>query len=97
MGWSIVIAIIAVLSLAGLILFRWFRAYRYTESWRKGELRGATLGLLVWIGGFFGYRLPPPPQSNVRRQGLLTSAPAAPAGRCRRRRLGWPDAPPAGA
>jgi hypothetical protein len=23
------------------------------------------LGLIVWIGGLFGYRLPPPPQTNV--------------------------------
>jgi hypothetical protein len=65
MGWSIVLAIIAVITVAALLVFRWFRSYRYTDAWRKGELRGAMLGMIVWIGGFFGYRLPPPPQSNV--------------------------------
>lgn len=65
MGWWIVLAIMAAIAVAALLAFRWFRAYRYTDAWRKGELRGAMLGLLVWVGGFFGYRLPPPPQTHV--------------------------------
>ena len=78
MGWWLVLAIMAAVGLAALLAFRWFRAYRYTESWRKGELRGAMLGLLVWIGGFFGYRLPPPPQSNVTFTAAKGSSPPRP-------------------
>ena len=78
MSWLVVIAIMAVIGLAALIAFRWFRAYRYTDAWRKGELRGAMLGLLVWIGGFFGYRLPPPPQANVTFAAGKDPAPGPP-------------------
>src|SRR5205807_1842967 len=35
-GWWLVLAIMAAIGLAALLAFRWFRAYRYTESWRKG-------------------------------------------------------------
>jgi hypothetical protein len=78
MGW-IVLAIIVVVSAMAVGGFRWFRAYRYTDAWRKGELRGAMLGLLVSLGGFFGYRLPPPPQTNVTfAAGKDPSTPGAP-------------------
>ena len=61
----LVAALIAVIALAAWLSYRWFRAYRYTDAWRKGELRGAMLGVLLMVGGWFGYRLPPPPQTNV--------------------------------
>jgi hypothetical protein len=64
-GWPVVLAIIVVVGVAALLFFRWFGAYRYTEAWRRGQLRSTMLGLIVWIGGLFGYRLPPPPQTNV--------------------------------
>lgn len=69
----------AAIGFVALLAFRWFRAYRYTDAWRKGELRGAMLGMIVWVGGFFGYRLPPPPQTNVTfAAGKDPSAPRPP-------------------
>lgn len=65
MGWSVVIVIIVVLLVLAALAFLWFRSYRYTDSWRKGEMRGAMLGFLMWFGGLFGHRLPPPPQAKV--------------------------------
>lgn len=65
-GLSIVIAVIA---------FRWFQAYRYTDAWRKGDFRAAALGFLVFFGGLFGHRVPPPPQARVESTG---SAPTFP-------------------
>ncbi|HYM50641.1 MAG TPA: hypothetical protein VET65_08715 [Candidatus Limnocylindrales bacterium] len=78
MALWIVLAIIAVICVAAVAGFRWFRAYRYTEAWRKGELRGAMLGMMVWIGGFFGYRLPPPPETNVTFAAGKNPSPSSP-------------------
>ncbi|MDQ6710446.1 MAG: hypothetical protein M3Z11_07795 [Candidatus Dormibacteraeota bacterium] len=51
--------------LAAILFFRWFHQYRYTEAWRKSELRGTAFGMLMWFGGIFGHRVPPPPQAKV--------------------------------
>lgn len=61
----IVIAAIVVIAAAAILFFRWFAAYRYTEAWRRSEFRGVAFGFLMWFGGLFGHRLPPPPQTKV--------------------------------
>ncbi len=66
---------IALVSLVGVLAFRWFRAYRYTDAWRKGEFRAAALGFLVFFGGLFGHRLPPPPEARIES---TSSAPRFP-------------------
>jgi len=66
---------IAVVIVLAILAFLWFRAYRYTEAWRKGEFRGAALGFLVFVGGLFGHRLPPPPQARIES---VSSAPTLP-------------------
>ena len=65
MGWPVVIAVILVLLVVAAFAFRWFSGYRYTDAWRKGEARGAMLGFLMWFGGIFGHRVPPPPQAKI--------------------------------
>lgn len=60
-----VLIAIAAISLAAVLAFRWFDRYRYTDAWRKSELRGAAFGFLMWFGGIFGHRVPPPPQTRV--------------------------------
>ena len=66
---------IAVVIVLAILAFTWFRAYRYTEAWRKGEFRAAALGFLVFFGGLFGHRLPPPPQARIES---IASAPTLP-------------------
>ena len=61
----IVIAATILVTAAALLAFRWFHQYRYTEAWRKSEFRGAAFGMLMWFGGIFGHRAPPPPQAKV--------------------------------
>jgi hypothetical protein len=60
-----VLVAIGAISVLAVLAFRWFDRYRYTDAWRKGELRGAVFGFLMWFGGIFGHRVPPPPQSRV--------------------------------
>ena len=60
-----VLVIIVVIAAAALFAFRWFERYRYTDAWRKGELRSWAFGFLMWFGGIFGHRVPPPPQARV--------------------------------
>jgi len=60
-----VLVIIAVVSLLAVLAFRWFERYRYTDAWRTSEFRGAAFGFLMWFGGIFGHRVPPPPQAKV--------------------------------
>jgi hypothetical protein len=60
-----VLIAIVLISLAALLGFRWFERYRFTEAWRKSELRGWAFGFLMWFGGIFGHRVPPPPQARV--------------------------------
>jgi hypothetical protein len=60
---------IAVVVVLAILVFTWFRAYRYTEAWRKGEFRAAALGFLVFFGGLFGHRMPPPPQARIESIG----------------------------
>jgi type II secretory pathway pseudopilin PulG len=69
----IVVAIIVLL--VALLAFRWFERYRFTDSWRKSEFRGAALGFLIWFGGLFGHRVPPPPQAKVEFTSRSSSLP----------------------
>jgi type II secretory pathway pseudopilin PulG len=61
----IVLVVIVVIAIAAVVAFRRFERYRYTDAWRKSELRGWAFGFLMWFGGLFGHRLPPPPQTKV--------------------------------
>src|SRR5438105_12235599 len=77
-----VLIIIVAISVAALLGFRWFERYRYTDGWRTSEFRGLAFGFLMWFGGIFGHRVPPPPQAKVefatgtdRRGGAGTDAP----------------------
>ncbi len=65
MGPLLVAAIIVIVSVLALLAFRWFERYRYTDGWRKGDVRGAAFSFLLWFGGLFGHRVPPPPQAKV--------------------------------
>ena len=60
-----VLVIIVALSIVTLIALRWFERYRYTDAWRKSEFRGLAFGFLMWFGGLFGHRVPPPPQAKI--------------------------------
>jgi hypothetical protein len=60
-----VLIAIVLIAIAALIAFRWFERYRYTDGWRKSEFRGLAFGFLMWFGGLFGHRVPPPPQAKV--------------------------------
>jgi hypothetical protein len=60
-----VLAIIAVITVLVVLAFRWFERYRYTDAWRTSEFRGAAFGFLMWFGGIFGHRVPPPPQARM--------------------------------
>jgi hypothetical protein len=60
-----VLVIIAAIIVAAFFAFRWFERYRYTDAWRTGEFRGLAFGFLMWFGGIFGHRVPPPPQAKV--------------------------------
>ncbi len=46
---------------------RWFDRYRLTENWRHGDLRAAALSFLVFFGGLFGHRVPPPPRVRTEQ------------------------------
>jgi hypothetical protein len=60
-----VLVIIALISVAAFLAFRWFERYRYSPNWRTSEFRGVAFGFLMWFGGIFGHRVPPPPQAKV--------------------------------
>jgi hypothetical protein len=60
-----VLVVIAVISVAAFLAFRWFERYRYSDNWRTSEFRGVAFGFLMWFGGIFGHRVPPPPQAKV--------------------------------
>jgi len=60
-----VLVAIVVIAIAALIAFRWFERYRFSEAWRRSEFRGWAFGFLMWFGGLFGHRLPPPPQTKI--------------------------------
>lgn len=53
------------ISLLTFLGFRWFQRYKYTDAWRKGELRSAALGVVLWLGGILGHRLQPPPEAKI--------------------------------
>jgi uncharacterized membrane protein YsdA (DUF1294 family) len=60
-----VLIIIAAISVVAFLAFRWFERYRFTDAWRTSEFRGVAFGFLMWFGGIFGHRVPPPPQTKV--------------------------------
>jgi hypothetical protein len=60
----VLIAILAI-AIAAYLFFRWFQRYRYTDAWRHSDLRDWAFGFLMWFGGLFGHRLPPPPQTKI--------------------------------
>ena len=60
-----VLVIIAVITVLAVLAFRRFERYRYTDAWRTSEFRGAAFGFLMWFGGIFGHRVPPPPQAKM--------------------------------
>jgi uncharacterized membrane protein YsdA (DUF1294 family) len=60
-----VLIIIAAISVVAFLAFRWFERYRYSDAWRASEFRGVAFGFLMWFGGIFGHRVPPPPQAKV--------------------------------
>ena len=60
-----VLVAIVIIAIAALLAFRWFERYRYTDAWRTSELRDWAFGFLVWFGGLFGHRVPPPPQAKI--------------------------------
>src|ERR1700704_534288 len=60
-----VLVIIAVITALAVLAFRWFERYRYSDAWRTSEFRGAAFGFLMWFGGIFGHRVPPPPQAKM--------------------------------
>jgi hypothetical protein len=64
-AWIVTAVAIMAITLAALIAYRWFRAYRYTDAWRQGEFRATVLSFLVFFGGLFGHRVPPPPQARI--------------------------------
>ncbi len=63
-----VLVIIAAISVVALLAFRWFERYRFTDAWRTSEFRGVAFGFLMWFGGLFGHRVPPPPQTKPAEQ-----------------------------
>jgi hypothetical protein len=62
-----VLVIIAAISVVAFLAFRWFERYRYSDAWRTSEFRGAAFGFLMWFGGIFGHRVPPPPQARMEQ------------------------------
>jgi len=60
-----VLVIIVAITVLAVLAFRWFERYRYTDAWRTSEFRGAAFGFLMWFGGIFGHRVPPPPQAKM--------------------------------
>jgi hypothetical protein len=60
-----VLLAIGLITIVVIVAFRWFERYRYTDAWRRSEFRGWAFGFLMWFGGLFGHRLPPPPQAKV--------------------------------
>ena len=61
----IALAATVLIAIAAILGFRWFHRYRFTEEWRRSEFRGVAFGMLMWFGGIFGHRVPPPPQAKV--------------------------------
>jgi hypothetical protein len=60
-----VLIAVVVIAIAAVLAFRWFERYRYTDAWRQSEFRDWAFGFLMWFGGLFGHRVPPPPQPKV--------------------------------
>jgi hypothetical protein len=60
-----VLVAIAVISLVAFIAFLWFERFRHSDGWRTSEFRELAFGLLMFVGGIFGHRVPPPPEARV--------------------------------
>ena len=67
-----VVVVIAIISVVAVLAFRWFERYRYTDAWRTSEFRGAAFSFLMWFGGIFGHRVPPPPQVRIEQTSPAT-------------------------
>ena len=65
----VVLAVLLLTAAVAIVFFRWFAAYRFTDAWRHGEFRASALSFLLWFGGLFGHRLPPPPQVRTEYTG----------------------------
>src|SRR6202165_5540646 len=61
-----VLVIIADITALAVLAFRWFERYRYTDGWRTSEFRVVAFGFLMWFGGIFGHRFPPPPKAKMK-------------------------------
>ena len=70
----IALAVLVLTAAAAILFFRWFHAYRFTDAWRHGEFRASALSFLLWFGGLFGHRLPPPPQVRTEYTGAQPGA-----------------------
>ena len=53
------------LVLAAVAAFLWFERYRRSDAWRTSEFREWSFGFLMWFGGLFGHRVPPPPRPKI--------------------------------
>ncbi len=66
---TVAIGLLVVLAAAaaglGILFVRWFERYRMTDRWRRSDARAAALSFLLFFGGLFGYRLPPPPRPGI--------------------------------
>ncbi len=69
------LALVVIIAVVALLAFRWFERYRLTEAWRHSEFRDAAFSFLLWFGGIFGHRVPPPPQAKIEQ---ASSGPALP-------------------
>jgi hypothetical protein len=58
----LVVAAAMIAGVALVLAVRWFERYRLTDAWRHSDVRAAALSFLVFFGGLFGHRLPPPPR-----------------------------------
>ena len=60
-----VLVIIAAISAVAFLAFLWFERYRHGDAWRTSEFRSVAFGFLMWFGGIYGHRVPPPPEAKV--------------------------------
>ncbi len=74
----IYLALTLAIGLAALLALIWFERYRRSDTWRQSEFREAAFGFLLWFGGLFGHRVPPPPRPKIE---YATSASAEDTGR----------------